>query len=95
MKTFTQFVQEMALGTVKYNMPGVKALDSQKLNDKFAKVLERHADFTFNFLFRPFNVKSRYIPDQVKEFEEDVAAQGIKHPGSDHRRPDQGRGPDV
>lgn len=82
MKTFDQFVQEMALGTVKYNMPGVKALASQKLNDKFAKVLERHADFTFNFLFRPYNMTAAYIPDERKMYEDDVHAQGINTAGA-------------
>lgn len=53
MVSFRQFLSEMAMGVVKYDNPKLKALGSQKLNNQFAKVLERHADFTFNFVFCP------------------------------------------
>ncbi len=44
-------ISEMAMGKVRYNMPGNKALSNQKLNTKFEQVLDRHADFLFNFIF--------------------------------------------
>lgn len=52
MRTFRQFF-EMAVGKIVYNHPDMRALGSDKLNRKFAVVLDRLAGFRFNFVFQP------------------------------------------